>query len=95
MTGIDEVADVVTFFRVAFDVLCVQVLLKSYGKQRGLDVKEAFSHVIFVYGRCSIQKPFAIIGSELDEHFGWPVQEAVEEISSYFKERLFSILSEA
>ena len=43
----------------------------------------------------SIQRPFAITGSELDEHFGWPVQEAVEEISSSFKERLFSILSEA
>ena len=77
------------------DVLCVQVLLKSYGKERGLDVKEAFSHVIFVYGQRSIAKPFAITGSELDEHFGWPVQEAVEEVSSYFKARLFSILSEA
>ena len=43
----------------------------------------------------SIQRPFARTGSELDEHFGWPVQEAVEQISSYFKERLFSILSEA
>jgi len=48
------------------DVLCVQVLLKSYGKQRSLDVKDASSHVIFYYGKCSIQKPFAIIGSELD-----------------------------
>ena len=31
------------------DVLSVQVLLKSYGKQRGFDVKDAFSHVIFYY----------------------------------------------
>lgn len=75
------------------DVLCVQVLLKSYGKQRGLDVKEAFSHVIFVYGQCSIHKPFAIVGSELDEHFGWPVQEPVEEVNAYFQKRLFEILS--
>jgi hypothetical protein len=55
------------------DVLCVQVLLKSYGKERGLDVKGAFSHVIFYYGKCSIPKPFSLVGSELDEHFGWPV----------------------
>lgn len=74
------------------DVLCVQVLLKSYGKQRGHDVKEAFSHVIFCYGQCSIPKPFAITGSELDEHFGWPVQEAIEEVNLYFQKRLFSIL---
>jgi hypothetical protein len=77
------------------DVLCVQILLKSYGKQRGFDVKEAFSHVIFCYGKCSIQRPFAITGTELDEHFGWPIQEAIEEVNSYFQKRLFSILSGA
>ncbi|MGA2311875.1 MAG: hypothetical protein ABSF87_05845 [Xanthobacteraceae bacterium] len=77
------------------DVLCVQVLLKSYGKQRGLDVKEAFSHIIFYYGQCSIPKPFSLIGSELDEHFGWPVQDAVEEVNAYFQSRLFAILSGA
>jgi hypothetical protein len=77
------------------DVLCVQVLLKSYGKQRGLDVKEVSSHVIFYYGKCSIPKPFAITSSELDEHFGWPVKEAVEEVNLTFQKRLFSILSGA
>jgi hypothetical protein len=50
------------------DTLAVQVLLKSYGKQRGLDVKEAFSHIIFYYGQCLIPKPFAVTGIELDEH---------------------------
>jgi len=77
------------------DTLCVQVLLKSYGKQRGLDVKEAFSHIIFYYGQCSIPKPFALTGSELDDHFGWPVYQAVEEVNLYFQSRLFSILSGA
>jgi hypothetical protein len=28
--------------------------------------------------------------SELDEHFGWPVQKAVEEVNSYFKKRLLT-----
>jgi hypothetical protein len=54
---------------------------------------EAFSQVIFYYGKCSIPKPFAITGLELDQHFGWPVQEAVEGVNSYFKERLFAILA--
>lgn len=76
------------------DILSVQVLLKSYGKERGLDVKEAFSHIIFYYGQCSIPKPFSLTGPELDAHFGWPVYDAVEEVNQYFKSRLFSILSE-
>ena len=77
------------------DCLSVQVLLKSYGKQRGYDVKEAFSHIIFYYGQCSIPKPFSLTGSELDEHFGWPVREAVEEVNRHFQSRLFLILSGA
>jgi hypothetical protein len=55
-------------------VLCALILLKSYGKLRGLDVMETSSHVIFYYGKYSIPKPFAITDSELDEHFDWPVQ---------------------
>jgi hypothetical protein len=77
------------------DVLSVQVLLKSYGKERGLDVKEVFSHIIFYYGYCSIPAPFAVTGTELDAHFGWPIHEAVEEVNKYFQARLFSILSGA
>ena len=60
------------------DLLCTQVLLKSYGVQRGLDVAEAASRVIFYYGKCSIKKPFCLTAQELDDHFGWPIREAVE-----------------
>jgi len=77
------------------NALCVQVLLKSYAKQRGLEPKEAFSHVIFFYGKCSIPKPFCITGAEMDEHFSWPVYESVEEVNKYFQGRLFSILAGA
>jgi hypothetical protein len=75
------------------DTSCVQVLLKSYGKERGLDVKEAFSHIIFYYGQCSIPKPFALTGAELDEHFGFPIYSAIEEVNKHYKRRLFEILS--
>src|SRR5262249_11663335 len=40
------------------DTLCIQVLLKSYGKQRGHDPQSAFSRIIFYYGKCSIPRPF-------------------------------------
>lgn len=75
------------------DTLSVQVLLKSYGKSKGLIVTQAFSHIIFYYGRVSIPKPFGIMGAELDGHFGWPVFDAVEDVNRYFQTRLFGILS--
>ena len=77
------------------DVLTIQVLLRSYGKQRGQEAITAVSHIIFYYGKCSIPKPFAITGAEMDQHFGWPIFEAVEEVNKYFQGRLFTILSGA
>jgi len=75
------------------DILCVQVLLKPYGVERQLDVKETASHVIFYYGNCSIPRPLSLTGAELDAHFGWPVYEAVEEVNKHYQSRLFTILA--
>ncbi|WP_152455146.1 hypothetical protein [Roseivivax sp. THAF40] len=75
------------------DLLCLQVLLRSYGESKGLDVTSARAHIIFYYGKCSIKKPFSLTKDELDEHFGFPVVGAVEEVNSYFRERLFGILA--
>ncbi|MCL5779276.1 hypothetical protein M1105_20165 [Limibaculum sp. FT325] len=75
------------------DLLCLQVLLRSYGAQRGLEVSDANAHIIFYYGECSIKKPFSLVREELDEHFGFPVQEAIEAVNEHFRSRLFSILT--
>lgn len=75
------------------DLLCLQILLKSYGKSRGLKVRKASAHIIFYYGQCSIGKPFSLTKDELDEHFEWPVVKAVEQVNARFKKRLFSILT--
>jgi hypothetical protein len=77
------------------DTLCVQILLKSYGNERGHDCDSALSHIVFYYGKCSIPKPFSITGAELDDHFGWAVQADVEDVNKYFQGRLFSILAGA
>jgi hypothetical protein len=77
------------------DALTIQVLLKSYGKHHSKEAQSAFSHIIFYYGKCSIPKPFAITGAEMDQHFGWPVFDEVEEVNKYFQGRLFAILSGA
>jgi hypothetical protein len=85
----------------ANDVLCLKTrfayrsLLKNYAKQRGYDPKGVFSHFIFFYGKCSIPKPFAITGAEMDEHFSWRIYEPVDEVNKYFQSRLFSILAGA
>ncbi len=75
------------------DLLCLQILLRSYGQSRGLEVAEASTHIIFYYGQCSIRKPFSLTKDELDGHFNWPVADAVERVNARFKERLFSILT--
>ena len=74
------------------DVLCIQVLLKSYGAHKSLEVAEAVSRVIFYYGKCSIKKPFCLIANELDDHFEWPVEEAVNRLNEYYRQRLFDLL---
>jgi hypothetical protein len=75
------------------DILCTQVLLRSYGVSRGLDIAQAESRIVFYYGSCSIPKPYSLIADELDDHFEWPIREAVEKVNSYFRSRLFEILS--
>ena len=80
------------------DALCVQLLLKSYGRSRGLDPVSVSSHIIFYYDNCSVRPPIGIKGSELDEHFGFPVRDAVETVNERFGERfracLISMLSQ-
>jgi hypothetical protein len=76
------------------DVMCVQVLLKSYAEQKGYNPLNASSHVIFYYGACGLKKPWSLTSEELDEHFEMPVKDSVEKVNEIFRERLFSILSE-
>lgn len=74
------------------DTLCLQVLLQSYGKNKGHEVANVHGHVIFYYGKRSIPAPFGLIGKELDEHFNWPVYDAIEQVNDVFKSRLLAIL---
>jgi hypothetical protein len=40
--------------------------------------------------KCSVKKPFSLTSEELDDHFGWPVQEAVDRLNDYYRQRLFA-----
>ena len=75
------------------DLRCVEMLLKSYGEGRGLDVNRAEARIIFYYGTCSVGSPWALTRADLDTHFGAPVTESIEEVNQYFRSRLNALLA--
>lgn len=74
------------------DVLCTQSLLRGYGSARGLSSSIVEARVICYFGVRALPEPFCIIGSELDDHFVFPVRTHVERVNSYFRESLYSLL---
>jgi hypothetical protein len=70
------------------DLLRTNMLLLDYARKTNLSPSSAQAHVVFYYGILSIPKPLSLAGTELDEHFSFPVVESIEEVNSYFKERL-------
>ena len=77
------------------DLKCVQVLLKSYGEFCKLKPVAAEAKIIFYYGVRSIPKPWSLIKGELDEHFGFPVAERIEQANDYFRNKLKALLDAA
>ncbi len=74
------------------DLLCVQVLLRSYGETATLEPINAESKIIFYYGLRSIPKPWSLVKDELDAHFGFPVTRNIEEANEYFRTKLLALL---
>jgi hypothetical protein len=75
------------------DLMCVQVLLKSYGEDLAkLKPVAAESRIVFYYGRRSIPRPWSLVRDELDEHFGFPVVARIEEANAYFQTKLHQLL---
>ena len=72
--------------------MCVQVLLKSYGDLASPAPVAAEARIIFYYGLRSLPPPWSLVGNELDNHFGFPVVERVEQANAYFKGRLHELL---
>ena len=77
------------------DLICTHVLLKSYGIDRGHDVDHSEAKIIYYYGVRSVSAPISLVREELDEHFEYPVVEAVEQVNTYFRDRLHELLESA
>jgi hypothetical protein len=74
------------------DLMCVQVLLKSYGEFAKLKPVAAESRIVFYYGVRSIPRPWSLVKNELYDHFGFPVIARIEEANDYFRTKLHELL---
>ncbi|TWI73624.1 hypothetical protein IQ16_01762 [Bradyrhizobium huanghuaihaiense] len=74
------------------DLIVTQMLLKSYGELAGYKAERAEAKIIFYYSRRSIPRPYSLVGPELNDHFGFPVYDLVEEANVYFKQQLYDLL---
>jgi hypothetical protein len=74
------------------DLICTHVLLRSYGSGRGHEVDHSEAKIIYYYGVRSIPPPISLTRDDLDEHFDYPVVEAVEQVNAYFRDRVHALL---
>ena len=74
------------------DLMCVQVLLKSYAQTANVTPAAAEAKIIFYYGVRSIPRPWSLVRADLDEHFGFPIVQKIEQANDYFRERLHQLL---
>jgi len=76
------------------DLICTQVALKSYAEERlETECQSAGSHIIVYYGAESFG-PFTLTRDDLDEHFGVPMIEQVEEVNAYYRDRVEQLLQQ-
>ena len=76
------------------EIVRTHMLLSDYGRNAGLSPQNSCAQIIFYYGLLSLPAPFAISGKDLDEHFQFPVCDAMEYINSYFKARLSALIEQ-
>ena len=75
------------------EALLAKILLREHRCQRGFQATDSRAHIVFYYGVRSISAPLGLVGTELDDHFGMPIWAEVETVNSYFRSRLFPIIS--
>lgn len=75
------------------DLLCTQMLLRTYGEQRDLQVSKAEALICFYYGVKSLTP--CLIREDLDTHFGVPVVAKIEQANALFRQRLADLLAQS
>lgn len=70
------------------DTLCAGMLVRSRVASLGFHTVRGEGRCIFVYGCRSLPPQIALVGDELDEHFGVSVTPYIEAASSYFRAQI-------
>jgi hypothetical protein len=76
------------------ELVRTQMLLADYGRGNEFVPETSHAHIVFYYGLLSLPPPLAISGDDLDEHFQFPVQEAIELVNGYFVARLSTLIEQ-
>ncbi len=76
------------------ELIRTQMLLSDYGSKTGFVAETSHAYIIFYYGLLSLPPPLAITGDDLDEHFQFPVREAIEFVNAYFVARLSELIEQ-
>ena len=76
------------------ELMRAHMLLEDYGRGIGLDPSRSHAHIVFYYGVLSLPRPLAITGDELDQHFAFPVKDAIEAVNEYFISRLHQLVEQ-
>jgi len=76
------------------ELVRTQMQLADYGRQLGYRLKARSAHVVFYYGLLSLPPPLGIPGEDLDDHFQFPVREAIEYVNAYFVGMLSALVEQ-
>jgi hypothetical protein len=74
------------------ELLRTQMHLRHYARSMGMTADRAHAHIIFYYGLRSIPEPWSLVAEELDEHFDFPVQAAIETVNDHFRSGLHALI---
>lgn len=74
------------------ELLRTQMHLRDYARSMGLPARGATAYIVFYYGLRSIPEPFSLVGDDLDQHFGFPVQAAIEAVNARFRDGLYALI---
>lgn len=70
------------------DLLCLQMLGRSWGRRHHLHVTEVRARVISIYGQTGLPQELTIQGNSLDEYFGFPMSSEFDEALNFSRDEV-------
>lgn len=74
------------------ELLRTQMHLAGYARSIGITAETAEAYIIFYYGLCSAPDPYCLVATDLDNHFAFPVMDAVEAVNTQLRTGLYDLI---